>query len=54
MTKKKETRGGYRENAKRPLKYGEPTVAVMFRVPESKKEAVTNLVKKFLEKFVIN
>jgi hypothetical protein len=52
MKKKKETRGGYRENAKRPLKYGEPTVTVNYRVPASQRLAVNDLVKKFLKKYL--
>ena len=36
MKKKKEQRGGKRDNAGRHLKYGEETVPVVIRVPVSK------------------
>jgi hypothetical protein len=48
--KKKETRGGFRANAKRPLKYGEPTVVLHLRAPESQADAVRKLVSNFLKK----
>lgn len=54
MKKKKERRGGFRANAKRPLKYGEPTEVVHFRVPKSKKKAVSDMVKAFLKKSLIS
>lgn len=47
------TRGGYRENAKRPLKYGEPTEVVRFSVPKSKVEFIKKLVQKALKAFEI-
>lgn len=47
----KEKRGGFRENAKRPLKYGEETVNYNCRVPKSKKQEVDKLVKEFIKKF---
>jgi hypothetical protein len=50
---KKENRGGYRPNAKRPLKYGEPTVQIRFSVPESKADYFTNLFLKELKKLEI-
>ena len=43
MTEKK--RGGFRKNAKRPLKYGEKTVVARFTVPKSKYEALKAEVK---------
>ena len=46
---KMKTHGGKREGARRPLKYGEATTTVAFRVPTSKAEAVRELVRKFLE-----
>lgn len=52
--KKKETRGGYRANAKRPLKYGEPTIVLHFRAPESQAEAVKKIVNNFLNKYLEN
>lgn len=51
MKKKKDNRGGFRANAKRPLKYGEPTTNMTFRVPESQKVAVRKLVNDFLLEF---
>lgn len=36
MKKKKENRGGQRENAGRSLKYGEATIPVVTRVPLSR------------------
>lgn len=50
--KKKETRGGFRANAKRPLKYGEPTIVLHLRAPESQAEVVKKLVSNFLNKYV--
>lgn len=50
--KKKETRGGFRPNAKRPLKYGEPTVVLHLRAPESQADAVRKLVSNFLKKYL--
>jgi hypothetical protein len=52
MKKKKENRGGFRANAKRPLKYGEPTANMTFRVPESQHSAVRDLVNNFLAKLI--
>lgn len=50
MDKKKH--GGFRANAKRPFKYGEPTVLVQFKVPVSKREAFIEHVKEFLKPFI--
>lgn len=47
MTKPKQ--GGYRENAGRKEKYGEPTKRIGFRVPESKVDEITELVKNKLK-----
>lgn len=47
------TSGGYRKNAKRPLKYGEPTVNLNIRVPKSKKKAIKNLVNEELKKYIV-
>jgi hypothetical protein len=49
------TRGGYRPNAKRPLKYGEATTPAKRRqVPKSKltefEKKVDNILKKWLVK----
>lgn len=42
--------GGKREGAGRPKKYGEETITLTFRVPESTKIAVMNAVKNAIEK----
>lgn len=47
---KKDKRGGSRDGAGRPKKYGEPTTIVHFRVPESQKSKVSEIVKNFLRK----
>jgi hypothetical protein len=44
----KETRGGTRQGSGAKLKYGEPTIMVSFRIPNSKKNHVQNLVKVYL------
>lgn len=46
MKDKKEKRG-------RKEKYGEPTVVVRFRVPQSKKTFINFLIKNELEKWII-
>lgn len=51
MNKKKENRGGKRENAGRRLKYGEPTTPVSYRIPESMKPALDNYVSRQLAKY---
>lgn len=43
--------GGYRKNAKRPYKYGEPTELVPVRVPKSKKKAFKEAIKPILKKW---
>lgn len=48
----KENRGGFRENARRPLKYGEPTQRISIRVPVSQVDKVKKLVNGFLEQFI--
>jgi hypothetical protein len=52
MKKKKENRGGYRKNAKRPLKYGEETVSLNIRVPKSRKAEIKKEVDSILVKYV--
>ena len=47
---KKQTRGGKRPHAGRKLKYGEPTINITFRIPESCKDEVRNLVNDYLKK----
>lgn len=51
MKKKKENRGGKRENAGRRLKYGEPTIPVNYRIPESMKPDLDNYVARQLAKY---
>lgn len=46
-------RGGYRENAGRPLIYGEPTKIVRFSVPISKIESIKKLVTDELKKYEV-
>ena len=53
MKAKKETRGGYRPNAKRPLKYGEPTVQIKKSVPVSKKEYFEKWIDNELKKLEV-
>jgi hypothetical protein len=50
---KKDNRGGKREGAGPPLKYGETTVNVTLRVPISRKAEVKELVYSYLEKYKI-
>lgn len=45
--------GGYRKNAKRPFKYGEPTELVPIRVPKSKKKEFKKLTKIILKRWEI-
>ena len=47
---KKQTQGGKRPNAGRKLKYGEVTVNVTFRVPQSCKDEVRDIVNEYLKK----
>ena len=51
MKKKKENRGGKRENAGRRLKYGEPTIPVNYRIPESMKPGLDKYVSRQLAKY---
>jgi hypothetical protein len=51
MKHNKENRGGKRAGAGPPLKYGEETEVVKFRVPKSKKEIIVDLVHEALEKY---
>lgn len=55
MSKKptKNTHGGAGRNQGRKLKYGEPVKRLMFQIPESKVEHITNLVKKELKKWEV-
>ena len=48
MEVSKKARGGYRANAGSKLKYGEQTENITFRVPASHKQAIRDLVKKYL------
>jgi hypothetical protein len=47
------TSGGFRKNARRPLKYGEPTVNLTMRVPKSKKKYFKDLVNGELKKLIV-
>lgn len=46
---KKETRGGYRANARRPLKFGEPVKRLTFQVPQSKAEILKVMILALIE-----
>jgi hypothetical protein len=43
-TNKKANHGGHRENSGRPLKYGEETTNIAFRVPVSKVQVLRRMV----------
>lgn len=49
--KKKDPRGGTGRNQGRKLKYGEPTVKVNYRIPESKKPELDDYVSGKLTKW---
>ncbi len=51
MDNKKKS-GGQRPNAGRKQKYGEPTVHIGFRVPQSKVEEVTDWVNDKLNEYL--
>ncbi len=51
MKRKKENRGGARPGSGAPSKYGEATTNMNFRVPESQKTAVRELVAGHLQQF---
>jgi hypothetical protein len=53
IKKKIENRGGARSGSGAKSKYGEPTVNLTIRVPESKKDDVRSLVASYLEQFVV-
>jgi hypothetical protein len=46
---KKETRGGSGRNQGRHKKYGEPTVPIGYRVPESKSDEFRRIVEQLLK-----
>jgi hypothetical protein len=50
--KKIERRGGKRVGAGQPYKYGELTSNITFRVPNSHKQEVKDLVYAFLNQFI--
>jgi hypothetical protein len=50
---KKDNRGGKREGAGKPLKYGEPTKRVLFRLPESKIAEIKIKLNKILKTYLI-
>ena len=47
-------RGGYRKNAKRPLKYIEESKQFSKRVPLSKHEEISKIVDEICEPFLAN
>jgi hypothetical protein len=49
----KKTHGGARSGSGAKSKYGEPTVNITIRVPESQKEPVRKVVADFLAKFIL-
>lgn len=49
----KNKHGGKRQDAGRKLKYGESTVMVRFKVPESHELAIKEAFKKILKKYII-
>jgi hypothetical protein len=51
--KKKKTHGGARSGSGAKSKYGEPTVNLTIRVPESKKEPVRKMVGDYLKQFIV-
>jgi hypothetical protein len=46
----KDNRGGKREGAGPPFKYGEKTINITFRIPKSHKELIKLMVKEYLNK----
>jgi len=48
--KAKENRGGKRNGAGPPFKYGEKTINITFRIPASHKEAIKVILKDYLDK----
>ncbi|HZF64191.1 MAG TPA: GIY-YIG nuclease family protein [Chitinophagaceae bacterium] len=46
--------GGFRENAKRPLKYGEPTEMIPFRIPKSRKKEFKEITATWLKEWEVN
>lgn len=51
-TEKKENRGGKRDGAGPPFKYGEETVTIAFRVPISKAAEIRVTVNQMLKKYI--
>ncbi|MDB5199159.1 MAG: hypothetical protein JWO92_1122 [Chitinophagaceae bacterium] len=45
------TSGGFRKNARRPYKYGEPTIPIQKRVPISKKKKFNKQVDEILKQW---
>ena len=48
--KLKENRGGKREGAGPPFKYGEKTINITFRIPASHKDLIKVMIKDYLDK----
>lgn len=47
----KNNHGGKREGAGAKLKYGEPTIVISIRIPETQQPQISKLVNKFLKKY---
>lgn len=50
MARKNKMTGAIPGAGRKP-KYGEPTITIAFRIPESKKEEVKKIVNNFIKKF---
>jgi hypothetical protein len=53
MPKKKSKRGGIREGARRPLKYGEPIKVIQIKCPESKVKEFRLMAYEWLNQFIV-
>ena len=53
MAKKKTNQGGFRENAKRPLKYGEETKRIVLQVPISKEMLIKKRIKLIMDEYLV-
>lgn len=49
----KKLQGGKRIGAGAKHKYGEPTIIISFRIPQSKKQEVHKMVKAYLQKILL-
>jgi hypothetical protein len=50
----KKLQGGKRIGAGAKHKYGEPTIIISFRIPQSKKQEVHKMVKSYLDQIALN